>query len=167
MPLHQLTLPCLFCRHSIQVTRLDKDIQLTLIEHMAHLTSADYDEIPRDLLLLGFIPEEKADLIEDSGVVDVLADIYGAWTKGGGAAAINVNEVVAQLQDLTATRGNMFSVPAYFLLIAKAFSGNFSPVSFYEGKLSDLTLLHVIFLCLLHSTGGHRFDKRSQLFHHQ
>ena len=69
------------------------------VEHMAHLTSADYAEIPRDLLLLGFIPEDKADLIDDSGIVDVLADIYGAWTKGGGAAAINVNEVVAQLQD--------------------------------------------------------------------
>jgi hypothetical protein len=49
---------------------------------MAHLTSADYGEIPRDLLQLGFIPESKADLIEDSGVVELLADIYGAWTKG-------------------------------------------------------------------------------------
>jgi predicted unusual protein kinase regulating ubiquinone biosynthesis (AarF/ABC1/UbiB family) len=71
------------------VTRLDKNLQLTLIEHMAHLTSADYAEIPRDLLLLNFIPADKADLIGDSGVVEVLADIYGAWTKGGGAAAIS------------------------------------------------------------------------------
>jgi len=104
------------------VTRLDSDLQLTLIEHMAHLTSADYEEIPRDLLLLDFIPQEKADLIEDSGVVEVLADIYGAWTKGGGAAAINVNKVVAQLQDLTATRGNLFQIPPYFAYIAKSFS---------------------------------------------
>ena len=74
------------------VTRLEPDLQLTLIEHMAHLTSADYEEIPKDLLLLGFIPESKADLIKDSGVVETLADIYGAWTKGGGAAAINVNK---------------------------------------------------------------------------
>lgn len=104
------------------VTRLDSDLQLTLIEHMAHLTSADYEEIPRDLLLLGFIPQEKAGLIEDSGVVEVLADIYGAWTKGGGAATINVNKVVAQLQDLTATRGNLFQIPPYFAYIAKSFS---------------------------------------------
>lgn len=104
------------------VTRLDKDLQLTLIEHMAHLTSADYEEIPRDLLLLGFIPPEKAGLIEDSGVVDVLADIYGAWTKGGGAAAINVNDVVNQLQDLTAKKGNLFQIPPYFAYIAKSFS---------------------------------------------
>lgn len=104
------------------VTRLDSDLQLTLIEHMAHLTSADYEEIPRDLLLLDFIPQEKADLIEDSGVVEVLADIYGAWTKGGGAATINVNKVVAQLQDLTAEKGNLFQIPSYFAYIAKSFS---------------------------------------------
>lgn len=104
------------------VTTLDKDLQLTLIEHMAHLTSADYAEIPRDLLLLGFIPPNKADLIEDSGVVEVLADIYGAWTTGGGVGAINVNQVVTQLQDLTATRGNLFQIPPYFAYIAKSFS---------------------------------------------
>lgn len=104
------------------VTKLDGDLQLTLIEHMAHLTSADYAEIPRDLLLLGFIPQSKANLIDDSGVVDVLAGIYGAWTKGGGAAAINVNDVIVKLQDLTATNGNLFQVPPYFAYIAKSFS---------------------------------------------
>eukprot|EP00555_Chaetoceros_dichaeta_P012197 CAMPEP_0198261370 /NCGR_PEP_ID=MMETSP1447-20131203/10115_1 /TAXON_ID=420782 /ORGANISM="Chaetoceros dichaeta, Strain CCMP1751" /LENGTH=942 /DNA_ID=CAMNT_0043949269 /DNA_START=8 /DNA_END=2836 /DNA_ORIENTATION=- len=104
------------------VTKLDKDLQVTLIEHMAHLTSADYGEIPRDLLLLGFIPKDKADLIEDSGIVEVLADIYGAWTKGGGAASVNVNEVIANLQDLTAKKGNLFQIPPYFAYIAKSFS---------------------------------------------
>lgn len=104
------------------VTRLQPELQLTLIEHMAHLTSSDYAEIPRDLLLLGFIPEEKADLIEDSGLVEVLAEIYGAWTAGGGAAAINVNRVIQQLQDLTAEKGNLFKIPPYFAYIAKSFS---------------------------------------------
>jgi len=104
------------------VTRLDEDLQLTLIEHVAHLTSSDYAEVPRDLLLLGFIPEDKAGDIEDSGVVEVLADIYGAWTEGGGAAAINVNDVVNQLQDLTAEKGNLFQIPPYFAYIAKSFS---------------------------------------------
>lgn len=104
------------------VTQINPDLQLVLIEHMAHLTSADYAEIPRDLLLLGFIPESKADLIEDSGVVDVLADIYSAWTAGGGAAAIDVNKVISQLQDLTATKGNLFRIPPYFAYIAKSFS---------------------------------------------
>ncbi|GAX12709.1 hypothetical protein FisN_15Hh188 [Fistulifera solaris] len=104
------------------VTRLEPGLQLTLIEHMAHLTSSDYAEIPRDLLLLGFIPESKADMIEDSGVVDVLADIYGAWSAGGGAAAINVPDVINQLQDLTSKNGNLFQIPPYFAYIAKSFS---------------------------------------------
>lgn len=104
------------------VTKLDPDLQITLIEHMAHLTSADYEEIPKDLLLLGFIPENKADLIRDSGVVETLAEIYGAWTVGGGAAAINVNKVIADLQDLTAEKGNLFQIPPYFAYIAKSFS---------------------------------------------
>lgn len=104
------------------VTRLDPNLQITLIEHMAHLTSKDYAEVPRDLLELGFIPKEKKDLIKDSGVVETLAEIYGAWTKGGGAASIDVNKVVSQLQALTAEKGNLFQIPAYFAYIAKSFS---------------------------------------------
>lgn len=104
------------------VTRLDSELQITLIEHMAHLTSADYDEIPKDLLLLGFIPESYKDLIKDSGVVETLAEIYGAWTNGGGAASVNVNKVIADLQDLTAEKGNLFQIPPYFAYIAKSFS---------------------------------------------
>jgi hypothetical protein len=104
------------------ITRLDPNLRLTLIEHMAHLTSRDYGEIPRDLLLLGFIPPAKADLIEDSGLVELLASIYGQWTAGGGAASVNVNDVIQQLQDLTATRGNLFQIPPYFAYIAKSFS---------------------------------------------
>merc|ERR1712176_368308 len=84
--------------------------------------SADYDELPRDFLLLGFVPEDKAEEVQDSGVVEVLADIYSQWTDGGGAAAINVNEVIAGLQDLTAKKGNIFQIPPYFAYIAKSFS---------------------------------------------
>ena len=46
-------------------------------ENIVHLTSADYTKIPQELLLLSFIPESKADLIEDSGIVKVLAEIFG------------------------------------------------------------------------------------------
>jgi len=104
------------------VTRIDKKVQLALIEHVAHLTSSDYAEVPNDLLLLGFIAPDQADLIEDSGIVELLADIYGAWSSGGGAAAINVNDVVSRLQDLTADKGNPFQIPPYFAYIAKSFS---------------------------------------------
>jgi predicted unusual protein kinase regulating ubiquinone biosynthesis (AarF/ABC1/UbiB family) len=105
------------------VTRLDRKLQLTLIEHMAHLTSADYDEIPRDLVLLGFVPASQATrVVQDSDVVQLLAEVYGSWSKGGGAATINVNRVISQLQDLQATRGNLFQIPPYFAYIAKSFS---------------------------------------------
>lgn len=104
------------------VTSIPPQLQLTLIEHMAHLTSRDYAEIPRDLYLLGFVPADKEDVIEDSGVVDVLADIYGQWTDGGGMQTINANEVLSQMQDLAATRGNLFQIPPYFAYIAKSFS---------------------------------------------
>ena len=89
---------------------------------MAHLVSSDYEEVPKDLLLLGFIPENKASAIEDSGIAEVLGDIYGQWTKGGGAARINVAKVVSQLQDLQAEKGNLFQIPSYFAYIAKTFS---------------------------------------------
>jgi len=104
------------------VTSIPPQLQLTLIEHMAHLTSRDYEEVPRDLYLLGFVPADKEDVIEDSGVVEVLADIYGQWTDGGGMASINANEVLVQMQDLAATRGNLFQIPPYFAYIAKSFS---------------------------------------------
>ena len=104
------------------VTSIPSQLQLTLIEHMAHLTSRDYAEVPRDLYLLGFVPADKEDVIEDSGVVDVLADIYGQWTDGGGLNSINANDVLSQMQDLAATRGNLFQIPPYFAYIAKSFS---------------------------------------------
>ncbi|VEU35291.1 unnamed protein product [Pseudo-nitzschia multistriata] len=104
------------------VTSIPPQLQLTLIEHMAHLTSRDYAEVPRDLYLLGFVPADKEQVIEDSGVVDVLADIYGQWTDGGGMASINANEVLSQMQDLASTRGNLFQIPPYFAYIAKSFS---------------------------------------------
>ena len=104
------------------VTTLPPGLQLTLLEHMAHLTSGDYAEVPRDLYLLGFVPADKEKVIEDSGVVDVLADIYGQWTSGGGMASINANDVLVQIQDLASTRGNLFQIPPYFAYIAKSFS---------------------------------------------
>jgi len=104
------------------VTSIPSQLQLTLIEHMAHLTSRDYAEVPRDLYLLGFVPADKADVIEDSGVVEVLAGIYGQWTDGGGLKSINANEVLVQMQDLASTRGNLFQIPPYFAYIAKSFS---------------------------------------------
>jgi hypothetical protein len=66
------------------------------------------------LYLLGFVQEDKESVVEESGVVEVLADIYGQWTDGGGLATINANDVLNQMQDLAAEKGNLFQIPPYF-----------------------------------------------------
>ena len=58
----------------------------------------------------------------DQGVVEVLADIYGRWAKGGGVAGIDINQVVKQLQGLVDQYGNIFQLPPYFAYVARAFA---------------------------------------------
>jgi len=103
-------------------TSINKDLQLTLIEHVAHLVSKDYAQVPSDLVKLGFVPEGKQDIILEKGVVEVLADIYGKWAKGGGVQKIDINQVVKQLQGLVDDYGNLFQLPPYFAYIARAFA---------------------------------------------
>jgi len=103
------------------VTSLEPDIRLTLIEHIAHLTSKDYAKVPGDLVKLGFIPIGMEGAAQSSGVVEVLADVYGEWAGGGGAAKIDVQAVIKKLSGLTEQYGNLFQLPPYFAYIAKAF----------------------------------------------
>jgi len=104
------------------VTSLDKDFHVAYIEHIAHLVSGDYEPVPRDLVLLGFVPEDKEAEIVNSDVVEVLADVYGQWSAGGGAAGVDVNGLFAGIQGLSDRYGNLFRVPPYFFYIARAFA---------------------------------------------
>jgi len=104
------------------VTSMDKDLQYTFIEHIAHLVTRDYAMVPGDLVKLGFVPEGKEAEIEESEVVEVLASVYGQWTDGGGAAGIDVNRFLSELQGLGDRYGNIFRVPSYFFYIARAFA---------------------------------------------
>ncbi|GMH57931.1 hypothetical protein TrLO_g7270 [Triparma laevis f. longispina] len=105
------------------VTSLDSDLQTTLVEHVAHLTSGDYEEVPNDLVLLGFVPEQMKEKMQEAKIVETLADIYGQWSLGGGANRIDVNSVVDDIRGLTkAGEGSIFQVPPYFFYIGKAFS---------------------------------------------
>lgn len=103
-------------------TSIDDDLQATLIEHVAHLVSKDYAQIPADLVKLGFVPAGKEKVILEEGVVEVLADIYGRWAKGGGVQKIDINQVVKQLQGLVSDYGNLFQLPPYFAYVARAFA---------------------------------------------
>lgn len=103
------------------VTSISSDLQLTFIDHIAHLVSRDYEEVPGDLVKLGFVPPGKEDTVLTSGVVMVLAEIYGEFAKGGGASKIDVAGVVSKLNNLSSTYGNIFQLPPYFAYIARAF----------------------------------------------
>ena len=92
------------------VTALDPDLQLTFIEHIAHLTSRDFERVPEDLVKLGFIPAGKEAVALESGVVSVLAEVYTEFAGGGGMNKIDVNAVISKLSGLANTYGNIFQV---------------------------------------------------------
>lgn len=92
------------------MTNLDSDLQLSFIEHIAHLTSRDYEKVPSDLVKLGFVPPGKEALIQESGVVSVLAEVYMEFARGGGANKIDVSGVVSKMQGLASSYGNLFQV---------------------------------------------------------
>jgi len=104
------------------VTEMDEGLQMTFIEHVAHLVSRDYEPVPNDLVKLGFVPEGMENDIQQSDVVSVLADIYGRWADGGGAAGVDVNKFLNELNGLSSRYGNLFRVPPYFFYIARAFA---------------------------------------------
>ena len=68
------------------VTTLDPDLQLTLIEHVAHLTAEDYARIPGDLVRLGFVPAGSEAAALEAGVVSLLTRAYRERAAGGGFA---------------------------------------------------------------------------------
>ena len=105
------------------VTRVEEDLQLAFLEHVAHLTAGDYAKVPADLIELGFVPEgQEAAMADNPVVVETLSSVYSQWAGGGGAAKIDVNEVTARLQGLTEEYGNFFQIPPYFAYILRAFS---------------------------------------------
>jgi len=105
------------------VSSIDKDLQLTLIEHVAHLTAADYAKVPSDLVKLGFVPEGSEQVVLDNGVVDFLTYTYSTWTSGGGAAKLDVPKLFDRVRELASdTDDGLFQVPPYFAYIAKSFS---------------------------------------------
>jgi len=52
---------------------VEKDLQYTLLEYIAHLATEDYEAIPYDLIRLGFVPPGKEDAFTRAGVVEVLS----------------------------------------------------------------------------------------------
>lgn len=70
------------------VTNIEPDKRFAILEYIVHLIGRDYAAVPRDLLALGFIPPNKTIAMEDEGVIRVLADVFRALAKGGGAKGV-------------------------------------------------------------------------------
>ena len=73
--------------------------QAAILSYIAHLVGKDFGAIGGDLQAMGFVPESKKAALEDSGVIDVLAEVFRALARGGGA-----RKVSAGLRDINATR---------------------------------------------------------------
>ena len=105
------------------VTGIDPELQLSLIEHVAHLTAKDYAKVPGDLVKLGFVPKGGEAAMASSGISDFLTYTYSTWTSGGGASKFNVPQLLDEVRGLAAKNdAAIFQVPPYFAYIAKAFS---------------------------------------------
>jgi predicted unusual protein kinase regulating ubiquinone biosynthesis (AarF/ABC1/UbiB family) len=57
------------------VTEVPSNTQIKFIEHVAHLTSKDYEEVPADLVALGFVPQGSEEAILRTECVQVLTEV--------------------------------------------------------------------------------------------
>ena len=67
---------------------IEPQLQYSLLEFVAHLTSENYGALPEDLAELGFLKREKLDFARRSGVLDPLKYFLKQAGKGGGANGV-------------------------------------------------------------------------------
>mmetsp|Transcript_7431 Transcript_7431/g.16376 ORF Transcript_7431/g.16376 Transcript_7431/m.16376 type:complete len:750 (-) Transcript_7431:142-2391(-) len=104
------------------VTELDPGLRIPYIQHITHLVAREYDLVAEDLIKIGFVPEGKEEEFRRAEVVQVLGSVYSQWNAGGGAATIDVNGFLDDLQRLGDQFGGILRVPPYFFYIARAFA---------------------------------------------
>ncbi len=103
------------------VTEIDADRRLALVEYVAHLTAQDWEATVVDLVRLGFIPQEIADDKKKLGIVaPILGSVLEQLSNGGGAKAVNVDEIGDQVESLA--EQYPLTIPPWFGLIVRAFS---------------------------------------------
>lgn len=79
------------------VLDIEKSLQYTLLEYVAHLTTEDYDQLPEDMAKLGFLRADKLDFVRRSGVLEPLKYILQQAGQGGGASQIK-ERIIADLR---------------------------------------------------------------------
>jgi hypothetical protein len=67
---------------------IDPNLQYSLLEFVAHLTSNNYDELPEDLVALGFLKADKLDFMRRSGALEPFKYFLTQAGKGGGAKGV-------------------------------------------------------------------------------
>ena len=50
----------------------DPELQYSLLEFVAHLTSSDFDQVPDDLVKIGFLKADRAEMVKSSGLLEPL-----------------------------------------------------------------------------------------------
>lgn len=70
------------------VLDIDSNLQYSLLEYVAHLTSEDYEKLPEDLAALGFLKPDKLEFAKRSGVLEPLKYFLKQAGKGGGANGV-------------------------------------------------------------------------------
>ena len=67
---------------------IENNLQYSLLEFVAHLTSEDYDKLPEDLAALGFLKKDKVEYVRRTGVLEPLKFFLRQAGGGGGANAV-------------------------------------------------------------------------------
>eukprot|EP00891_Asterochloris_glomerata_P005985 jgi/Astpho2/5985/e_gw1.00084.8.1_t len=98
------------------VTTVDDNIRYGMIEAISHLIHRDYEAIAQDFVTLQFM-DKGTDL---RPIMPVLAKVFDQALAGGGARAINFQQLAEDLADVTFSFP--FQIPAYFALIIRAIS---------------------------------------------
>jgi hypothetical protein len=64
------------------------DLQYSLLLFVAHLTAEKYDDLPKDLVKLGFLKPNKLEFAERSGALEPLKYFLKQAGRGGGASGV-------------------------------------------------------------------------------
>jgi predicted unusual protein kinase regulating ubiquinone biosynthesis (AarF/ABC1/UbiB family) len=81
------------------VLEVPSELQLSLLEFIAHLSAEDYEKVPDDLVRLDFIPSRYgAEQLRASGVTSSIAYLLRQAAQGGGPKGIQ-RRVIQEARD--------------------------------------------------------------------
>jgi len=96
------------------MTKITDDQKYGMIEAISHLVHRDYAAIGDDFVKLDFIPRD----VDITPIIPALTKVFDAALAGGGAKAINFQDLAADLAQITFEYP--FRIPPYFALIIRA-----------------------------------------------